>query len=105
MLQRKALARLSRRKEQLVFQNDALRQRLLDDWQQLQSPETWLAEIPGLVRRHPLWFAGLVAAAGTLLVKTLNRPGAFLNGIGRLGTAIPVILAAWKLFRREWRRP
>ena len=105
MLQRKALAQLNQRKEQLVLQSDAYRQRLQNDWQRLQSPEAWLEEILGLARRHPVWLVGLAAATGTLVVKTLSRPRTVMSGIGRIGNLIPVVFAVWRLLRRKWRQP
>jgi len=105
MLQRKALVKLNQRKEQLVLQSDAHRQRLRNDWQRLQSPEAWLDEIVGLARRHPVWLVGLAAATGTLVVKTLRQPRAVISGIGRIGNLIPVAFAVWRLLRRKWRQP
>jgi hypothetical protein len=105
MFQRKALAQLNRQKEQLVLQSDAHRQRLQNDWQRLQSPEAWLDEILGLARRHPVWLAGLAAATGTLVIKTLSKPGAVINGISRIGNLIPVAFALWRLLSRKWRQP
>jgi hypothetical protein len=105
MLQRKELEQLRRQKEQLVLQSDAHRQRLQNDWQRLQSPEAWLDEILGLARRHPVWLAGLTAATGTLVVKTLSKPGMIINGISRIGNVIPVAFAVWRLLSRKWRQP
>lgn len=87
------------------MQSEAHRQRLQNDWQRLQSPENWLDEILGLAGRHPFWLAGLAAAAGTLVVKTLSQPRTFISGIGRIGNFIPVAFAVWRLLRRRWRQP
>lgn len=105
MFQRKELERLRLQKEQLVLQSEANRQRLMSDWQRLQSPGVWLDEILGLARRHPWWAAGLAAAAGTLAAKTLRQPRMLLNGIGRLGKFASVALSIWRLVRRKRRQP
>jgi len=105
MFQREELKQLRLQKEQLVVQSDANRQRLMSDWQRLQSPGLWLDETLGLVRRHPWWSAGLAAAAGALVVKTLRQPRTLLNGIGRLGKFASVAFSLWRLYRRKWRQP
>jgi hypothetical protein len=104
MFQRKELAQLRLQREQLVLQSDANRQRLVSDWQRLQSPEVWLDDILGFARRHPWWSAGLAAAAGTLAAKTLRRPRTIINGIGRLGKFAPVAFSLWRWYRRKWRQ-
>ncbi len=88
-----------------MLQSDAHRQRLQNDWQRLQSPEAWLDEILGLARRHPVWLAGLAAATGTLVVKTLSQPRTVISRIGRIGNLIPVAFAVWRLLSRKWRQP
>jgi hypothetical protein len=103
MLQRKALEQLSQRKEELVLQSDAHRRRWLNDWQRLQSPEAWLDEALSLMRRHPIWLAGLTAVTGMIVVRTLSQPRTVINRIGRIGNLIPAVFAVWRLFRKKWR--
>lgn len=105
MFQRKELEQLRLQKEQLVLQSDANRQRLMTDWQRLQSPGLWLDETLGLARRHPLWIAGLATAAGALAVKTLRQPHTLMAGIGRLGELASVAFSVWRLLRRKRREP
>ena len=105
MFQRKELERLHLQKEQLVLQSEANRQRLVSDWQRLQSPGLWLDETMALARRYPWWIAGLAAAAGGLTVRVLRQPRLFLGGIGRLGKFVSVAFTIWRLFRRKTRQP
>jgi hypothetical protein len=105
MFQGKELEQLRLQREQLVLQSDANRQKLMSDWLRLQSPGLWLDETLVLARRHPLWIAGLAAAAGTLAVKTLRQPRTLLDGIGRLGKYVSVAFSVWRLLRRRRRQP
>jgi len=105
MFQRKELEQLRLKKEQLLFQSNAHRLQLQSDWQRLQSPELWLDESLGLARRHPLWIAGLAAAAGALAVKTLRQPRTLMAGIGQLGELASVAFSVWRLLRRKRREP
>jgi hypothetical protein len=105
MFQRKELEQLHLQKEQLASQSDANRQRLLSDWQRLQSPETWLGEMTGFSRRHPWWIVTLATIAGTLAAKTLRHPGTFINRIGRLGKFASVAFSVWRLLRRKKHEP
>jgi hypothetical protein len=105
MFQRKELELLRLQKEQLVLKSDANRQRLMSDWQRLQSSEVWLDEILGFTRRHPFWIAGLATAAGTLLAKTLRHPSTLINRIGRLGKFASVAFSVWRLLRRKKHEP
>ena len=104
MFQGKELEQLRLQKEQLVLQSDANRQRLISDWQRLQSPGSWMDETLGLARRHPLWFAGLATAAGALAVKILRQPRTLLTGIGRLGELASMAISVWRLLRRKRRQ-
>lgn len=99
MFQKGELELLQKQKELLVLQSDVNRLLLAADWQRLRSPENWMSEAVNLARRHPAWTAVLAAAAGTLVVKSLRKPGAILDGIGRLGKVASLALAGWKLFR------
>jgi hypothetical protein len=101
MFQRKELAQLRLRKEQLALQSDANRQRLVSDWRRLHSSEIWLGEILRLTRQHPLWIVTLATVAGTLVTKTLRKPSTALNGIGRLGKFVSVAFSVWRLLRRK----
>ncbi|HUA68844.1 MAG TPA: hypothetical protein VMA13_09885 [Candidatus Saccharimonadales bacterium] len=103
MFQRKELEQLRLRKEQLVLQSEANRQRLMSDWQRLQSSEIWLNEVLGLMRRHPMWLAALATAAGTLVAKTLRQPRTIINRIGQVGKFASIAFSAWRLFRRKKR--
>ena len=105
MFQRKELEQLRLRKEQLALQSDANRQRLMSDWQRLQSPECLWHEILGLARRHPVWIAGLATAAGALAAKTLRQPRTLMAGVGRLGELVSVAFSVWRLLRRKRREP
>jgi len=105
MFQRKELEQLRLQKEQLILQSDAHRQRLMSDWQRLQSSEVWLGEILGFTRRHPLWIVTLAVAAGTLLAKTLRRPRTLISRIGQLGKFASMAFSAWRLLRRKKHEP
>ena len=104
MFQRKELEQLRLQKDQLVLQSDANRQKLMSDWQRLQSPGLWLDDTLGLARRHPLWFAGLATAAGALAVKILRQPRTLMTGIGRLGEIASMAFSVWRLLRRKRRQ-
>jgi hypothetical protein len=105
MFQRKELERLRLQKELLVHQSDANRQRLVSDWQRLQSPEAWLDEVFGLAGRHPWSITALATVTGLLVAKILRKPGRVMEGIGRLGKLVPLILSLWKLFRMKKQQP
>ena len=100
MLQTAELERLHSHKALLVSQSDANRLRLAGEWQRLRAPENWLSEAGGLARRHPIWTAVLAAAAAALMAQTVRRPGGVLGGIGRLGKAVSLAFAVWRLIRR-----
>ena len=109
---RRLWARFFRRMSQVAYYqatrvvtlSDANRQKLMSDWQRLQSPGSWLDETLGLARRHPLWFAGLAAAAGALAVKILRQPRTLMTGIGRLGEIASMAFSVWRLLRRKRRQ-
>jgi len=87
MFQKEELDRLQKQKELLVLQSEANRQRLVDDCQRLSSPEFWIEEGQGMVRRHPGMAAGLAAAAGMLIVRRLRSSGGISGAIGIAGAA------------------
>jgi len=101
MFQRKELEQLRLQKEQLVSQSDANRQRLMSDWQRLQSSEIWLGEILSFSRRHPLWIVTLATVAGTLVAKTLRQPRTIVKRIGQVGKLASMAFSAWRLLRRK----
>lgn len=104
MFQRKELEQLRLERERLVFQSDANRQRMMSEWRRLQSPEAWLAELFGLAGRHPWSITALATVTGLLVVKILRKPGRVMEGIGRLGKLVPLILSLWRLFRMKKRQ-
>ena len=101
MFQKAELERLQMQKDLLVLQNDTNRLLLVADWQRLRTPETWLHEAGNLARRHPIWTAGLAAAAGVLAVKAARKPGTILGGMDSLGKLASTAFSIWKLFGRE----
>jgi len=105
MFQRKELERLRLKREQLVLQSDANRALWISDWRRLQSPDSWLEGVFGLAARHPLPISVLVTVAGLLAAKIFRNPGRVMARIGQWGRLIPLMLAAWRLFRmkrRDW---
>ena len=101
MFQRKKLEQLRLQKEQLILQSDANRERLMSDWQRLQSSEIWLGEILGFTRRHPLWIVTLATAAGTLVAKSLRQPRTFMKRLGQVAKFASMAFSAWRLFQRK----
>lgn len=101
MFQKRELEILQQQKELLVLQSDANRLLLAAGWQRLRSPENWMGEAGNLARRHPVWTAVLAAAAGTLVVKSVRKPGAVLGGIGQFGKLASMALTGWKMFREN----
>ena len=75
MFQAKELELLRLKKKQLGLQSDINRLKLTSDWQRLRSPENWVGEGWGLIKRHPVAVAALAAASGMLAAKILQRPG------------------------------
>jgi hypothetical protein len=105
MFQGKELARLHRKKEELVLRSDANRKQWMSDWQRLHSPEGWTDELFGLAGRHPLPISALATVIGLLAAKIFRNPGRVMERIGQVGRLIPLVLALWRLFRmkkRQW---
>ncbi len=100
MFHKTELERLRMQKDLLVLQGDLNRLVLATEWQRLRSPENWIHEAGNLARRHPLWTAGLAAAAGMLAVRLVRKPRSVLSGIGQLGELAAAAFSAWKVFRR-----
>ncbi len=100
MFQQSELARLQMQKDLLVLQSTANRLLLALEWQRVRSPDRWMDEAGGVMRRHPILTTAVAAAAGVLIVQTVRRPGVVVGGIGRLGKLASVAFSIWKLVRR-----
>jgi len=101
MFQKEELDRLQKQKELLVLQSEANRQRLADDFQRLASPEFWIEEGQGMVRRHPGMAAGLAAAAGMLIVRRLRSSGGISGAIGVITKLASLAFKVTRLFRKS----
>jgi hypothetical protein len=101
MLGKVELERLRLQKDLLVLQSEANRWLLVKDWQRLHSPENWLQETGDLARRHPIWTAALAAAAGTLAIQAVRKPGNVMGGKGSLGKLATAAFSVWKLIRQK----
>lgn len=100
MFQKEELDRLQKRKELLVLQSEANRERLADDWRRLSSPEFWIEEGHEMVRRHPGMTAGLAAAAGMLIVRRLRTSGGIGSAIGGITKLASLAFKVTRFFRK-----
>jgi hypothetical protein len=100
MFQREELDQLQKQKALLILQSEANRQKLGEDWRHLSSPDFWVNEAHGIVRRHPAIATGLAAAGGILAVRFLRKPGGIGGALGGLGKLASVAMTVWRLFRR-----
>lgn len=101
MFQTAELARLEKRKTELVRQSEENRQKLMEHWERLSSSDYWVDEAHGLIRRHPAVTTGLAAAGGLLAVKLLRKPGNIFGALGGVGKMTSIAMTAWRLLRRR----
>jgi hypothetical protein len=70
VFQAKELELLRLKKKQLGLQSDINRLKLTSEWQRFRSPENWLGEGWGLIKRHPVALAALAATSACWPLKS-----------------------------------
>jgi hypothetical protein len=101
MFQKAELGELQAQKALLVLQSKANRLALAAEWKEFRATQTWMPGTSQLLRRQPIWAAGMAALMGALTVNVLRKPDAVSGLFGQIGNVLSLAVAIWRMLRRK----